>query len=275
MRAMPLLLASTLALPAADALAWGQKGHSIVAEIAERNLTPDAAEKIDELLGRPGVSLGSIASWADDIRELRPETSRWHYVNIAGADVYDPATDCKLEAGGDCVIAEIVRAEQEMACASTLRERSEALAFLVHLVGDIHQPMHTLAEGRGGNSIRVVAAFRGQAGELLDVDSNLHEVWDETIIQRTTWAWGSYVERLEGGWLAEHAADPVDEDPIDWALEANAEALKMRELVPADTVLNGAYYDAALPVVDQQLGRAGLRLAAVLNRWLGDGAACP
>jgi hypothetical protein len=274
MRATTLLLASAMTLAAADAFAWGQEGHSIVAEIAQRRLTAEAREAIDLILGIPGMSLASIASWADDVRAERPETARWHFVNFGTPGAYNPATDCKQEEGGDCIIAEIQRAEQDLTCGTTQQDRAQALAFLVHFVGDIHQPMHTLSEGRGGNAIKVVAAFRGTAGDILDADTNLHAVWDSTIIRRTTWAWGSYVQRLEAGWLLEHSHEPVDEDPIAWALEANTEALWMRELVPWDSVLGRFYYEAALRVVDQQLGRAGVRLAAVLNRWLGEGAAC-
>ena len=98
---------------------------------------------------------------AEDGRPISEHTVRAHVGNIA----WKLRVTENAKAG---VIAEIERAEREMTCAPTLRERSEALAFLVHFVGDVHQPMHTLAEGRGGNAISVVAAFRGQAGELLD-----------------------------------------------------------------------------------------------------------
>jgi len=64
-----------------QALAWGQEGHSIIAEIAQRRLSPDAARGVEQLLGR-GHSLASVASWADDVRDMRPETSDWHFVDM-------------------------------------------------------------------------------------------------------------------------------------------------------------------------------------------------
>src|SRR5882757_4125484 len=89
--------------------AWGQEGHSIIAEIAQRRLSPQATAEVGRLLG-PNHSLASVGSWADDIRDSRLETSRLHFVDIPIADShYDPGRDCRPEQGGDCIVAELER----------------------------------------------------------------------------------------------------------------------------------------------------------------------
>jgi hypothetical protein len=97
--ALALLLApTTVAHP------WGSEGHSIVAEIAQRHLTPAASEKVREILGG-NISLASIASWADDVRPLRPQTYNWHFVDIPLSDTrYVASRDCEQSPKGDCAI---------------------------------------------------------------------------------------------------------------------------------------------------------------------------
>lgn len=270
--AVALLLAF---LPVDQAAAWGADGHSIVAEIAERRLTAGVRAKVEELLG-PGVSLASISSWADDVRETRLETSRWHFVSMAlDETVYDPEKHCVLDAErGDCVVAEIARARRDLACDTIPTERAEALKFLVHFVGDLHQPLHTMKEKIGGNRIPVTVEFPGLIGFHFAEPTNLHVVWDSKIIERATWAWGSHVDRLEAGWLKENK-DELGDDPIAWALAAHKDATPAVEEVgdvPVGQVpvLQQDYFEMMLPVVDRQLALAGLRLAHVLNQVLGD-----
>jgi hypothetical protein len=111
-----MALAATLAcLAAGPAAAWGPEGHSIIAEIAQRRLTPEAAAMVAELLGR-GHSLAAIASWADDIRDARPQTYNWHFVDIPLAvPTYDAKRDCKADAQkGDCIVLELGRVRDDL-----------------------------------------------------------------------------------------------------------------------------------------------------------------
>jgi hypothetical protein len=105
-----IALAALTFFAAAPAQAWGPEGHSIIAEIAQRRLTHDAPaimSKIQSILG-PGVSMASIASWADDYRVQNPRSTRWHFVDIPIADDgYDPAKECAASPEGDCVVAEL------------------------------------------------------------------------------------------------------------------------------------------------------------------------
>jgi hypothetical protein len=129
--------------------AYGQEGHSIIAEIAQVRLSADAAKEVGRLL--KGRSLASIASWADDVHTDRPATYRWHFVGIPRtSDTYDPSRDCKEDpARGDCIVAELDRLKNDVRCApdndfidangETRNQKVEALKFAVHFVGDIHQ----------------------------------------------------------------------------------------------------------------------------------------
>ncbi|RWC00273.1 MAG: hypothetical protein EOQ57_16825 [Mesorhizobium sp.] len=259
------------------AAAWGPEGHSIVAEIAQRRLSATALSEVKRIFGGE-ISMASVASWADDVRySAHPESYNWHFVDIPLADdTYDPVSECAANALGDCAIAEINRAEHEITCASDPMQRRDSLRYLIHIVGDIHQPFHTVADNIGENTLTVTVKFAGliKSPPKLPGD-NLHAVWDSTIIKQTTYAWGSYVNRLEGDWLLKHPEASQTLDPVAWTLEAHALAKEMSAGVAVGTVLDDAYYNKALPIVDQQLGRAGLRLAAVLNRWLSTAPACP
>lgn len=254
--------------PATPAYAWGDKGHSIVAEIAQGRLTPRAARRVEALLGR-GRSLASVASWADDVRRERPMTSRWHYVNIPLAeDTYAPVRDCVADPrDGDCIIAALDRLAVAVRCAPTTAERAEALRYIVHFVGDLHQPLHTILEEEGGNGVTVTVQFRGATCSRCESSSaRLHAVWDTTVIDRTVWAWGAYVDRMQGGWLlTDEARNASGGSPTEWAQQSHAVARTVWAMTPVDGVLGEDYYQAALPIIDRQLGLAGVHLASFLN----------
>jgi hypothetical protein len=262
-----------LALFPAVSWAWGQEGHSIIAEIAQRRLLPRATAEIGRLLG-PNHSLASVGSWADDVRDSRPETYRWHFVDIPIAEFhYDAAKHCAAEAGGDCIVAELERLRNELRCAPTDNQKQEALKFAVHFVGDVHQPLHTVDEARGGNDIAVEVKLRGALRcregpcPMLTQRSNFHRVWDTTLINRTTWNWGAYVDRLESGWLQSTDAqgNAASGTIVEWAESTHASAQTVWNLLPRNHVLDDGYYHAVQPILDRQLGLAGLRLARFLN----------
>jgi hypothetical protein len=277
MRAIALAAALTCA-SVAPALAWGPDGHSIVAEIAQQRLSEPAARLVQNLL--KGRSLASIASWADEYRASHPATTNWHFVDIPlDAATYDAARDCRAdEQSGDCIVAELARVQKDLRCARG-EAQEQALKFAVHLVGDIHQPLHAVKENKGGNAIAVDVFMRGLATcprcVATHTPVNFHMAWDVTLVQRTVWDWGAYVDRLENGWLktaeakaedpaANHA--PIDETTfIAWAEETHKAAQTVWHRLPADEVLDDSYLRDALPIMDRQLGIAGLRLARFLN----------
>lgn len=255
-----VVLAGLLAfVPLDAALSWGASGHSIIAEIAQRRLHPQALAQIKSLLGG-NVSLASIASWADDVVHERPDTVRWHFVNIPyWATNYNSNRDCAPATGGDCVINAIARSRAVLTNCSAARERRlEALKYLVHFVGDVHQPLHTIdRDDEGGNKVAVT---------FFDTPMSLHGVWDFGLIEKYTYDWGQYVTSLENNWLQGKDIRALEGgNSVDWALQAHAAAVNVAYVLPEDLRLGEDYYERALPIVDQQLALAGIRLARVLN----------
>lgn len=260
-------------LAAANALAWGSDGHSIVAEIAQRRLTPEARAEAERLLGT-GASLASISSWADDYRAENPDTELWHFINIPVKDEsYDRAALCAPRPNGDCILNELDRVRATLSCPASDAARREALRFAVHLIGDLHQPFHTIAEDRGGNLIKITVDIRA-AGRCPKCTpnprpDNLHALWDSGLITNSVYNWGAYVTRLETGWLASSEAAGADAGTVEeWLLSSHRVATEVWSWLPADRVIGDEYFRKAQPLVDRQLGRAGLRLARFLNETL-------
>lgn len=281
---MPMRLALSALLlfaAAAPALAWGSDGHAVVAEIAQRRLSPQAQAMVERLLGK-GHSLASVASWPDDIRDARPETYNWHFVDMPLAiERYNAERDCKANKDkGDCIVAELDRLRSDLRCAATAEKRAEALKFAVHFLGDLHQPLHTVDEYLGGNQVKVDVFMRGLTCtgkcEPEHIASNFHKAWDEDLIRKVVWNFGAYAERLESGWLT--SAEARQESPdggqpalehatiVGWAEETHRAAGPVWTRRPADNTLDDRYLRDVLPVLDRQLGVAGLRLARFLNQ---------
>ncbi len=279
-----IVLLLCLCFPGA-AFAWGQEGHSIVAEIAQRRLSPEAAAMVEKLLGR-GHSLASVASWADEFRanggEEGNKTAKWHFVDIPLKETnYDKDRDCAPDpANGDCVVAELNRLiKTELRCAKD-EDQVRALKYAVHFVGDIHQPLHTVQDLRGANKLEFGIYMSGltckpdKCSPLAATD--LHTLWDSTLIQRDYWNWGHYVDVLEEGWLKSQDAQGVDGGkPEDWAVETHAKAKEVWDMSPAGTLLDDTYLKKAIEIINRRLGVAGLRLAKVLNDAYADKCAAP
>lgn len=254
-----LLASGILLLTTGTSLSWGAAGHSIVAELAERRLTAHALSEIGSLLGGR-KSLASLSSWADEVQTVRPATRNWHFVNIPfEAPGYDAERDCAARPGGDCIVKAIERMRTALADRTRPKpERLEALMFLVHLVADVHQPMHCVDRGDAGGTL-VTVSFFGQT-------TSLHSVWDVGLIERRTFYWGEYVRLLESTLLPEKDyRELTGGTPADWANEAHRAAVSTAYALPESLELGEPYVAAARPVLDRQLVLAGLRLARVLN----------
>jgi len=258
----PLIWLTLLALPIHSALAWGGDGHRIVGDIASRHLTPQAALWVADLLEQSGESnptLASVSTWADQVRGSSEwnYTAPWHYVNLpmGGGFTYDAGRDCPTEG---CVVEAIAlcRAVLEAEDTESLSE-PEALMFLDHFIGDLHQPLHAgYEEDRGGNSIRVT--FFGQS-------RNLHSVWDSGIIGQTGREWEDYADLLDARLTPQQIADWSTLDEEAWTNQSYDLAVEYAYSVSEGDNLGDAYQALVLPIVEQQLQRGGLRLAATLN----------
>jgi hypothetical protein len=243
----------------------GSEGHRIVAEIAEQYLEPATARQVRELLAiENATTLAQVSTWADDIRPQHRETARWHYVNIpihppsGTPTAYDAERDCSR---GDCVIAAIERFEAVLRNRSAPpRDRLEALKFIVHFVADVHQPLHCADDGdRGGNDIRVSLSGR---------TTNLHAVWDWGILAPAVGGdERGYALRLVRSITPAEIARWRGGSPTDWANESYGIARRLiyGEWPHEPGSLPASYEAVALPVVNEQLEKAGMRLTALLN----------
>lgn len=262
-----------LALACGDALAWGPRGHRLVADIAEAGLTPTARAQVDALLeGEPEPTLAGVANWADQLREHDPDlgrrSARWHYVNIAESGCrYDAVRDCS---GGDCVV-EAIRAQAAILgdAAQPAEARRQALKFVVHFVGDAHQPMHAgYARDRGGNTVQI----NQPNGTPDGYGTNLHALWDSGLFRGMEEREAAQRARLLGPSSGPVAADPGD--PAAWT-EAACRIATTEGVYPPRPRIDGRYIATWRPIAERQIALGGSRLAALLNAALDPSAQTP
>ncbi|MEK0265040.1 S1/P1 nuclease [Stenotrophomonas rhizophila] len=259
------VLALALTLVSTDALAWGAQGHRLVARIAETRLTPQTQAEVDRLLvAEPDPTLHAIAPWADELRAKDPDLGKrsagWHYVNI-GEDKchYNVRKHCK---NGNCVV-EALKAQTKILRDRSKpdAERAQALKFVVHFAGDIHQPMHAgYGQDKGGNDFQVQFNNRG---------TNLHSLWDSGMLNEQQLDDDQYLKRL----LALPEPKPakrsnIDVDAVQWA-EASCRIAIAPGVYPDKRTLGPSYSATYRPVAESELRVAGERLAVLLNDTLG------
>jgi hypothetical protein len=245
-----LLIALLLLLPT-YAYPWGKNGHRIVGRIAENHLTPEAAQAVEELLAPE--PLAYAGTWADWIRSdpAWNHADAWHYVTIEDGETYETSTKNRR---GD-ILEAILRFEAELRHPETPdQQRREALLWLIHLVGDIHQPLHVgRGADRGGNSIGVV---------WFDEPENLHSVWDTALIEHEQLSFTEWVERIDHP-TPEQLATWQSTGPLEWAQESFV--LRSQVYAMDGGRLSWSYVYKNLPTVRERLLQAGVRLAGVLN----------
>ncbi len=266
---LPAIALALSILTATPAFAWGKKGHRVAGAMADSRLTPAARAAVAELLAGDGSlterTLAGISNWADGAGlEARRESGPWHYVNVPISGPGYRQEDCD-EAKG-CVTSKIgeFRAVLRDHSADPARRR-EALLYFVHLVQDIHQPLHVGDDhDRGGSLLQV--RFVG-----LDSGTNLHKVWDVDLIEYAGLGEAAWICRLDA--LAD---DPKNRgwaggSPIDWANESLVLAREAhllpphgRKVVSGDR-LDDEYAGPSVLAVQRRLAQAGVRLAHELN----------
>ena len=287
-----VLVLFVLNLPA-TALAWGKDGHVIVAHLASRMLTPKAAARVDALL-KGDETLENIALWADSIRGSRNnpgpriETPHWHFIDIPLNSNYDARRDCAETPNGSCAISALVIFQEVLSEArrgyyNDEFNRYEALKFIVHFAGDIHQPLHCVDDNdAGGNGKNVFWLSKNER-------RNLHQVWDNEILAADMKArnlpddidYADFIfENLTPQQINLAAPKPsvkptmIDRATIEnWAKESHDLAkLAYADLGPRDAngfyFLKDAYSTKYKPEVNKRLAAAGIRLARILNENL-------
>ncbi len=237
------------------AFSWGKTGHRIVGEIAQRNLDPNALKAIKELAGDDDLS--RLSTWPDDIRSdpKMGYTSPWHYVSIPTGKSY---FDQKRNKEGD-VIEALFRFEDTLRDSKESKDHKlDALRFLIHMMGDLHQPLHVgLAEDRGGNSIRV---------KWFKTETNLHSIWDEELVDFEKLSFTEYSNYLNH-FSNENKKDWEKGTFMDWAKESQELRPKVYDLNIGESLsLSYEYNYKVKPIVELRLKQAGIRLAYVLNK---------
>jgi hypothetical protein len=245
-----------------SAHAWGPKGHRIIAQLAWNYLSPTDRDDIKRLLPK-GEDFVSASTWADEIKMRRTKDSaresKWHFVAIPLGASYVEHRDCE---GDDCLVKQIENFKKDLANPKkSPSARLEALKYMIHLVGDIHQPLHCAEKGDQGGSATKVTFFGDS--------TNLHRVWDVDMIERTGLGEGRYVEVLSTrGYNIDYPGEVAQ-----WANESNGVASRFAYRYPNPQngipTLGLSYYQYCLPALDLQLARAGIRLKVLLQESLG------
>jgi nuclease S1 len=259
MRLVPLLVGCVLIASTPAAFAWGPLGHRVVAQLAQKQLTPTAQAQVDRLLAVTGARrLADVATWPDDLRDLDPElyrrTAKLHYVNFHSRDcLYDPPRDCARDRCAVWAVGHYAAILGDRSRGDA--ERAQALSFVVHFVGDLHQPLHaSYRDDKGGNDFQVRWHGRG---------TNLHRIWDSTLLDATGLGYQALADRL----AADTRAVP-EGDPARWA-EESCRVVRDDGVYPPTHTLAPDYAERETPVAEERLRQAGARLAALLDRELG------
>lgn len=294
LRVLATLLALAAALGAPRCLAWGDAGHRAVALIAEHYLSPATRDRVAatlatdiDLLPPAGTDMAGASTWADAYRDsdrngarLRyRQTLQWHFVNLSierpdlgtacfGRPPLKPGQPASRGTGRACIVDKIEQFRAEWLAPDTEpRERLLALRFLIHLTGDLHQPLHASdRDDHGGNDVAISAPGMR--------DGSLHRFWDTQLVKRLAPSADTLAARLLRDMTADRRAQWQRGNIEDWALEANALArTRVYGALPSPSFAKGrqvwrldrGYIDAAERTAALQLSRAGIRLAVLLE----------
>jgi hypothetical protein len=249
------LLASLLLISVTPyVLAWGQTGHRITGAIAEQHLTNKAKTQIKKILGPE--SLAEASTWPDEMRSnpadfWQKTASPYHYVSVPEGKAYP---EIGAPAQGDSVTALEKFSAILKDTKSTLEQKQLALRFIVHIVGDLHQPLHAgNGTDRGGNDVKLT--FFGQ-------DSNLHRVWDSGLIDGQQLSYTEWTNWLSVRISKKQAKEWQVADPQVWI----AESTQIRDtLYPDSDRISWDYKYQHINTVKKRLSQGGVRIAAYLN----------
>ena len=283
-----------LGLPGA-AQAWGPEGHEIVADIAMHHLTPRAKRQVKAILGDRKLGDYEVASWPDIVRGTQeyegiyPHNGQWHFVDFNVTEKYDEDFELKPPEDGQDIVTQVGRWQKELAAKGASPDRRlDALRFLVHFTGDMHQPLHCAYRygDMGGNMIPV-HAFRGRsysisADEAPEHLPDLHSVWDECMVYELMAGRprAAFAQDLKAGIGSDQVRKWSPGDPYAWAVDSywrarkeayrwpDGESLPFKWARPGMDLTSENYIDARLPLAREQLQKAGVRLAHLLNEAL-------
>lgn len=242
-------------LCSADVLAWGKTGHRVTGTIAARYLSDEAAAAVRDILGVE--DLAEASTWPDFMRSDPDEFWRrtgnpYHYVTIPVGKTYEQVG---APPQGDAITALALFSATLRDEAAPLAERQKALRFMVHIIGDLHQPLHAgNGTDRGGNSFNVI---------FYDEPTNLHSVWDSGLVDEEQLSYSELSDWLLRKLTEQQVADWMEPDPMVWIAESAA----LRDTIypPAGASLRWDYFFAHRDTVRRRLTQGGIRMAAYLN----------
>lgn len=253
-----IIILYCLLFTSSQGFAWGPEGHRIVAQIAEDNLTQEAKNGVKKLLG--DLSLAQVANWADTVKGQKEwsHTRPWHFVDIADSETYETAPHAPE---GDSITAITQLVNELKNPKSTEITKQNALKFIVHFVGDLHQPLHVgRPTDRGGNDIKVI--FEGK-------QKNLHSVWDSGMITHQQMSYLQYVNSLA---VQSFLVPSYDISEISFsqiiaeAMGARMSIYNFKQTSPnSPAVLDEKYLKQNVPTVNERLIMGGKRLATLIN----------
>jgi hypothetical protein len=255
-----LLLVSTPIFVPSSCYALGREGHQVTVILAMHYMRQSTAVRVRELLGSESLEEASV--WADEYRHDHPETGPWHYIDIPlGDSGIDMERECPK---GQCLIG---KTEEFLAVLkdqkADRKAKVEALKFVIHFVGDLHQPLHCEGDGdKGGNTRHVI--YDGHP-------DNLHWVWDTGLLQHITRDPEALAAELESRITQQERAEWAKGTLEDWVMEGHrfAQTVAYGDLGSENPApITAAYERQAEPAIELQLEKAGVRLAYLLNTAL-------
>lgn len=235
---------------------WGQVGHYVTGEIADYHLTPAARERVNAVLGDRSIIFATV--WMDDIRsESRFDyTNTWHWATIADGKTYE---ETEQDEGGDIIWALETLIKELKEGGLSEEEEREKLKMVIHMIGDIHQPLHVgTGEDRGGNDVRV---------HWMGSNSNLHRVWDSDIINSLQMSYSELAKELNTA-TPDQIIEWQSATVRDWAYESVSYRDRIYDL-PENSRIGYEYRYFNKDIVFKRLLQAGIRTAGVLNEIYG------
>lgn len=238
-------------------ISWGEKGHRAVAMIAENHLTPTTKAAIKKILGNE--TLADVSNFADEIRTNKrlKYTGAWHFINLPAGYSFEQFSNEVKTMKQDNVYKAILQFERDLKSSnSSNSQKATALKFIVHFIGDVHQPMHVSSgDDKGGNAITV--KFAG-------IDDNLHGLWDSGLIEHQHITYKQMATVYDNATTSEINKWQND-DPMVWLWESYQVSSILYQEAAKSTDYDEQYYKEHLPVLESRIEKGGIRLAGVLN----------
>lgn len=254
-------LTVVMALAVANAsFAWGPKGHAVIADIASHHISDRVAEKVDKVL--MGETMVDVSSWMDGIRKIPKyeHTYTWHFVNVDEGYTYETMPK---EPKGDVYTQLNHVVERLKSGTLSAEDQRDYLRYLIHMVGDMHCPMHAgHRSDLGGNTVPV---------KWFGAPTNLHSIWDSKLVDSCRpWSYSEWTANIDRNLTKEDIARITDPSIRQWMQETLDLCPKIYADTPAEGNYSYDYCDKYTPVVKQQFLKGGLRLAKLLNEIYGE-----